>query len=306
SGSASAEPPPSPDPDPQPDPTRQPPPLPPADPYADPRPALGITDPPPPPRPPLQMQFPNILLAPSGRMLPAAVIWSSTGVHTGGSVYSDIHVGLGDVAEFGLSVTDLIRLRSADGLSSEPIEPFAMASFKMGVGEHQLVRHQPAVALTFRKSFEHQHDGAKVRTAALYLVASKSLGARVTLHGGGVVWDAALTEADGRTYYFHDAELREQVRPFGAIEVEPKPRSQIMVELSWVPKLQRSPTRPSPAELSALLAWGVRYRVTTLLAFESGVRVEGIQDANLLDAQIFGQLSWGTDKLRRAIHSLND
>ena len=61
---------------------------------------------------------------------------------------------------------------------------------------------------------------------------------------------------------------------------------------------------PADIRLSAMLTWGVRYRITSLFAFESGVRVQGIDEANLLDAQIFGQLSWGSDRLRRAIHTL--
>jgi hypothetical protein len=72
-----------------------------------------------------QMYFPLIFTAPSGRMLPAAVIWSSSGVHTGGGFYGDLFVGLGDVAEFGVGVTDLIRVRPAPGEDPIAVEPFA-------------------------------------------------------------------------------------------------------------------------------------------------------------------------------------
>jgi hypothetical protein len=234
-------------------------------------------------------------------MLPAAVIWSSSGVHTGGGFYGDLFVGLGDVAEFGVGVTDLIRVRPAPGEDPIAVEPFGQASFKMGIAEHRFVRHQPALSLAFRKSFEHTFGSAKLRTAALYLMATKGLGSRVSIHAGAVLWDAAIREPMADAFFFHDQGLAEQVAPVLAIEAEPKDGSSIMVELNWVPELTRA---PADIELSAMLTWGVRYRITSLYAFESGVRVQGIDDANLLDAQIFGQLSWGSDRLRRAIQKL--
>lgn len=255
----------------------------------------------PPPLPPLVMSFPMIFTAPSGRLLPAAVLWSTSGVHTGGGLYGDLFVGLGDVAEFGVGLTDLIRVRAAPGDDPERVAPFAHASFKMGIGEERLFRHQPAIALAFRKSFEHTFGRAKLRTAALYLMVSKAFGPKVSLHVGGVLVDAALREPEAAATFFHDQGVREQLRPVLAFEAEPLPRSSIMVELNWVPEFTRA---PADIRMSALLTWGVRYRITTLLAFESGVRIQGIDEANLLDAQIFGQLSWGSDRLRRAIHRL--
>jgi hypothetical protein len=251
--------------------------------------------------PPDGMHFPMIFSAPSGRMLPAAVLWSTSGVHTGGGAYGDLFVGLGDVAEFGVGLTDLIRVRPMAGDDPETVKPFGQASFKMGVAENRFVRYQPAVALAFRKSFEHTFGTAKLRTAALYLMMTKSLGSRVAIHAGGVLWDASIREPMSDAYFFHDEGWRKQVRPVLAIEAEPIERSSIMVELNYVPEFQRM---PADSRLSAMMTWGVRYRITSLFAFESGVRVQGIDEANLLDAQIFGQLSWGSDRLRRAIHKL--
>lgn len=308
---------PPPDPAPAPEPASPPDPAPAPTPEPTPTPAppapvdqsVGTGDgvvhvPPPPPDddpPPLVMSFPQFFTAPSGRLLPAAVIWSTTGVHTGGGLYGDLFVGLGEVAEFGVGVTDLIRVRPMPALEPERVDPFAQASFKMGVGEHRLFRHQPAVALTYRKSFEHTFGTAKLRTAALYLMVSKAFGPKLSLHAGGVLVDAAIREEGAPATFFHDQGWREQLRPVVALEAEPLLRSSIMIELNWVPEFTRA---PADIRMSALLTWGVRYRITTLLAFESGVRVQGIDEANLLDAQIFGQLSWGTDRLRRAIHTL--
>lgn len=249
----------------------------------------------------MAMAFPMIFTAPSGRLLPAAVIWSTTGVHTGGGLYGDLFVGLGEVAEFGISATDLIRVRPTPGDDPARVDPFAQASFKMGVGEERLFRHQPAIALAFRKSFEHTFGTAKLRTAALYLMVSKAFGPKISVHAGGVLVDAAIREEGAATVFFHDQGWREQLRPVVALEAEPLLRSSIMVELNWVPEFTRA---PADIRMSAVLTWGVRYRITTLLAFESGVRIQGIDEANLLDAQIFGQLSWGSDRLRRAINTL--
>ena len=44
--------------------------------------------------------------------------------------------------------------------------------------------------------------------------------------------------------------------------------------------------------------------LATLFAFESGVLIQGIDEANLLDAQIFAQMSWGSARLRRALDQL--
>ncbi len=247
------------------------------------------------------MTFPQIFTAPSGRLVPAAVIWSTTGVHTGGGFYGDLFVGLGEVAEFGIGFTDLVRVRATPDADPERVAPFAQASFKMGVGEERLFPHQPAIALTFRKSFEHKAGTAKVRTAALYLMVSKAFGPKVSVHAGGVLVDAAIAEPMAPSFFFHDLGWREQLRPVVALEAEPLERSSIMVELNWVPEFTRM---PADVRMSGVLTWGVRYRITNLLAFESGVRVQGIDEANLLDAQIFGQLSWGSDRLRRAINTL--
>lgn len=304
---------PAPPPDPGPSPDATPPPAPTPDPPAAPDPGPGLDQPWPvpveapiaAPPPPLVMAFPNIFSAPSGRLLPAAVLWSTSGIHTGGGLYGDLFVGLGDVAEFGVGLTDLIRVRAAAGAELERVQPFGHASFKMGVGEHRLFRHQPAVGLTFRKSFEHTHQRAKVRTAALYLMVSKAIGPRVSVHAGGVLWDAALREPGQEALFFHDQGVRTQVRPVLAFEAEPLERSSIMIELNWVPEFTRAPAvADADVRLSGMLTWGVRYRITRMLAFESGVRVQGIDEANLLDAQIFGQLSWGSERLRRAIDNL--
>ena len=55
--------------------------------------------------------------------------------------------------------------------------------------------------------------------------------------------------------------------------------------------------------LRPTLSWGVRYAVASFLNLEAGVRVPDIGTANLLDAQIFGQATFTSWALRRAVDS---
>jgi hypothetical protein len=291
----------------------------PADPYA----------PPPPPKPkqPLPpIYMPEVLTTPTGWLLPAAVMYSKTSIDTGGGLTSDTRVGLGDVAEFGVGTTDAVRERDGDGdVRAERIQPYVTASFRLGVSEGRLFDQQPGMTLGFRKSFERNHDGFTTRVAELTLVASKHIGKHVAFHFGGAFWDASLEgdlDADmmttKREITLHDLDdpgngsLRRQVRPFGGIEVRPLPRSQILVDIGWGPEFCYQCTNTAPGEnpdankivLKPILSWGVRYEVARWMRLESGVRVPDIAEANLLDAQIFGQITFTSWALRRAVDSL--
>ena len=96
--------------------------------------------------------LPYVLTAPTGRMLPAAYIYSRSSVDTGGGLASEIRVGLGDVAEFGVATTDLIRARRNAAADPERIAPYVLASFRLGVAEDRLFHNQPAFAIGFRGS----------------------------------------------------------------------------------------------------------------------------------------------------------
>jgi hypothetical protein len=296
---------PAPDPDPpaepEPTPAAEPEPAPEAEPDPDPyRDPIAVPEPPPPPPPPRLRVFPpEILLAPTGRLLPAGVIYSRSSLDTGGGLSSDLRVGLGDVAEFAVSTTDLVRARQAADDDGERIWPYLTASFKVGVAEHRLVHHFPAVALGLRKSFERDDGDRQTQFAELHLVASKELGERVVVHAGGVFWDAkVVSELD--TFLLHDRGVRNQLRPFGGLELRPLDDAQILVDLYWAPEFCYACTQQ--VDLTAILSWGVRYEVSDAVRLESGVRVPDIQDANLLDAQIFGQVTFLSHWLRRIVH----
>jgi len=281
--------------------------------------------PPPAARPPRahKMRFPEVLNTPTGWLLPAGVLYSRNRIDTGGGVSSDSRVGLGDVAEFGVATTDQVHERQTDSSKekSEVIQPYVTASFRLGVDENRLFKGQPGVTLGFRKSFEREHSGSKTRIAELTLVASKHLGPDVALHLGGAVWDASLQESAGAAMppdpiTLHGQGFAKQLRAFGGFEARPLPRSEILVDLSWAPEFcygcANAGGGPAggPAggmgtiRLKPELAWGVRYQVASFMHIESGVRVPDIGNANLLDAQIFGQITLTSFALSDAVETL--
>lgn len=260
-----------------------------------------------PPRP--AIDFPEVLTTPTGWLLPAAVLYSRTALDTGGGATSDNRVGLGDVAEFGVATTDQVRERDTAGDKPERIQPYVTASFRLGVAENRLFPHQPGVTLGFRKSFERNHRGFKTRIAELTLVASKHLGSRVALHAGGALWDASLqSNAEGDEpppeYTLHGGDRTKQIRAFGGFEARPLPRSAILIDLGWAPEFCYQCADPDKITLRPELSWGVRYEVARFMHLESGVRVPDIGNFNLLDAQIFGQVTFTSFALRNAVDSL--
>ena len=116
---------------------------------------------------------------------------------------------------------------------------------------------------------------------------------------------------DRREITFHGLEdVKSQIRGFGGIELRPLPRSQILVDLGWAPEFCYRCTAgagnpdANKIRLRPTLSWGVRYEVARWMRLESGVRVPDIGDANLLDAQIFGQVTFTSWALRRGIDGL--
>jgi hypothetical protein len=290
------------------------PPPPPAPPVKQAQPEPEPPAPPPKParKPDPRVDLPQLITAPTGWLLPAAVIYSRTGLDTGGGVTSDNRVGLGDVAEFGLSTLDQIRVVQTGtdpGAPPDRIQPYFAATFRLGVAEDRLFAGQPGLVLGFRKSFERAQDNFKTRVAELTLVASKKIGTRAAIHAGGAFWDASLsgTNPDGSTVdtTLHGmGSLANQIRAFGGVEMYPFEKSEIMVDVSWAPTFCYQCAGSDQIRLRPELAWGVRYDVANWMKLESGVRVPDIGSANLLDAQIFGQITFVTWGLRHAIDSL--
>ncbi len=249
-----------------------------------------------------KMHAPHLLAVPTGHLLPAGVVHSTTSLDTGGSFGGSLRIGLGDVGEFGVETSPRIRMQRSADAAPHTVQPLILASFRMGVGEDRLFKHQPAMALGFRKSFSREEFNNDIRVAGIDLVASKTLG-KTKLHVGGVFWDASMSDVNsGEEVLLHDTGTKRQIRPFGGIEAEPIKNAQLLIDLYWVPLF--SPFADSDKDaikLTPTLSWGVRYHLSKKVSFESGVRVPDIGEVNLLDAQIFGQLSIASDKIRRAL-----
>jgi hypothetical protein len=224
-------------------------------------------------------------------MLPAGVIYSRSGVDTSGGVSSDMRFGLGDVAEFGVAITDLVRSRDNSESTPRRMAPFYTATFRMGLAEDRLFRHQPSLALGFRKSFEYDKDNRRARIAELHLAASKHVGARTTLHLFGSFWDASVESGAEGAVVLHDQGLGRQFRAGGGVAVRAVDDADIAVDFAWVPEFCFACTERNRIRLRPILSWGVRYDLASWAQLQSGVRVPDIGDANLLDAQIFGQLT---------------
>jgi len=269
--------------------------------------------------------MPEVLTTPTGWLLPQAVLYSRTTIDTGGGVSSDTRVGLGDVAEFGVATTDGVRERDSDATRSTRIQPYVVASFRLGVQEGRLFDAQPGVTLGFRKSFERHHADFATRIAELTLVASKHFGKYFALHAGGAFWDASLggdldndpsTVREETTLHDFHGVAKHQMRAFGGLEVRPLPRSQILIDIGWAPEFCYQCTldadqlaanenpNANKIRLRPVLSWGVRYEVAQWMRFESGVRVPDIGEANLLEAQIFGQVTFTSSALHSAVESL--
>jgi hypothetical protein len=293
-------------PPPQPSPSPSPPPAP-DNPYPEPPPRT-LPSPPPAPRPKdPHIDMPEVLTTPTGWLLPAAVIYSRTAIDTGGGLSSDARVGLGDVAEFGVATTDDVRIRDTKDAQPSRIQPYATASFRMGVAEDRLFSAQPGIVLGFRKSFERNKFDVKTRIAELTIVASKHLGPRAAIHLGGAFWDAEIsgTQLDGTPFdeSLHGYnDLSHQFRVFGGLEARPLDKSEVLVDLGWAPDFCKNCAQA--IRLRPQLSWGVRYEVADFMRLESGVRVADIGNANLLDAQIFGQVTFTTWALKHAVDSL--
>jgi len=232
-----------------------------------------------------QYDSPVVINSPTGYLIQAGKVHSRVGVDTSGGLSGTVAFGLGDVADFSLSTTDLLKYRTLEDDDSQRLAPYFTAAFRVGVAEDRLFDNQPGLVLGFRKSFEQEHHGHDTQIAQLYLVASKRIGNSVKLHAGATLWDASVKQQEN-VVFLHDEGLKNMLRPFGSIEIAALPRSDILVEFDWTPEFVYATKK---TELNAMLAWGVRYQAVDWLDVQSGVRVPKIQSGSLLDAQIFVQ-----------------
>jgi len=245
------------------------------------------------------VEHPQVFEAPTARLLPAGVVYAGVGVDSDGTPSASATIGLGDVAEFGVSSTSVVRSQSTSDQLPEAILPYVTATFRMGVREDLVFPYQPAVVLGFRKSFTRDEQGMRSRVAELFLITSKRIGAKTQLHLGVTLWDASLLDLSGPAtpVFLHDQGVGSQLRGILAAEVAVKPRAEIMVETTWAPTFDYEQESIEP---TARFAFGVRWQALDWLALESGVSIADIGNRNLLPATIFGQVRVINRTLARA------
>lgn len=213
----------------------------------------------------------------SAWLLPAAVMSTRTAADTSGATMADADIGLGGVAEFGVSTLVDVAARDA---------PYVFATFKLGIAEDRVFRGQPAFALAFRKSFVHVHDGVTTQLAQLSLTASKHLGERVALHASGAMWDARIEAGNAR-----GDERVAQLAASAAVEVAVQKRVGLMIDAGFA--------RDRDMRVSPTVSLSGRYLARRWLAVESAYVTNGPE------TRLVAGVSVQTSALRRAIDALD-
>ena len=122
------------------------------------------------------------------------------------------------------------------------------------------------------------------------------------MHLNGSFWDASVETGDAGPVLLHDQGLGRQFRIGGGVAVRAVEDADILVDFAWVPEFCFTCTPANQTRLRPVLSWGVRYDLARWAQLQSGVRVPDIGDANLLDAQIFGQLTLINRSLERVVN----
>lgn len=246
-------------------------------------------------------KLPDVIVAPTGYLLPAGTVYGRMLTDTAFGFASDVRIGLGDVAEFGIGTMDRVRARKTADDELARLRASPVATFRMGVAENRLFTHQPALSLGFSKSFARSRNGYKDQFAVLSLAATKALGG-VQFTLGLDAWDASITSTTDESApprALHDLGVAKQLRPFAGIVAKATTSADVMIDAAWTPDYCYACT--NPVQLHPVLSWGVRYNATPWLRVESGVRVSDIAEANLLNSEIFGQVTIINQTLRRSV-----
>jgi hypothetical protein len=189
------------------------------------------------------------------------VLSARTSFDTSGAAMVTTEMGIGDVAEVGLSTIGNVTAGEA---------PFVLASFKLGVAESRTFEGQPAFALAFRKSFVHEHDGSSTRFAQLNLTASRTIRDRVAVHAGVAMWDS-IVEGPTRTMprvvggTFEPGRVSQLVASAG-VQVIVVDRVDVMLDAGLA---------HDRGELAPTVSLSGRYRATRSIAFESSYVTSG-------------------------------
>jgi hypothetical protein len=219
---------------------------------------------------------PRLWRAPTGSLQPHGVGAGRAGASHQGHPFLDLAVGVGGVAEVGVTLEEVLACDACDGRDDTRLAA-ATALFKVGVAEGLAGRWQPAVALGFVRSVLVEGE-ARPAMARMYLAASMPAGP-VRLHAGAEVWDAA---AAGRAALHATAPVAARLRPLCGVEYRPGayPRTTLVADLAWAPRVE-----PDEITLRWHAGFGVRYQALSWGGVELGVAARegaGLGDAVVL------------------------
>jgi len=197
-----------------------------------------------------------------------------------------------------------IRFQAKANGVAETVQPLLMSTFRVGLEENRIFTGMPAIALGLRKSFQRTWDEHELQVVVADLVISKRIGA-FSGHLSGMFWDASLSKIGAskeEAILLQNTHSKSQQFNLAAgIAYQANEDGEILLDLSWVPRFAPFETDAAKAiTLTPLVSWGLRYTITPRTSFEAGVRTPDI--ANLLESQIFGQLTFSSDVLHRAIN----
>jgi hypothetical protein len=231
---------------------------------------------------------PRLVHVPTAYVLPSAGLYGSAGGSHRGAGFGALSIGLGGVAEVGVSTDDDAgECVDCDAGAVARALSVRSAYFKMGVAEGAFHRLQPALALGFQAQLgaPESEELRAIRLARLYLVASRTVGS-VRAHLGMDLWDGRGTGS--APVSLNQQDLSRRVRPFAGLGLTPRiyPRTTLLGEVSWVPTFGSA-----SVDLRWLAGWGVRYQAFSWSSVELVVRHRA--RGTLDDSTVLIRANWG-------------
>jgi hypothetical protein len=197
------------------------------------------------------------------------------GINHHGDWALDSELRLGDIAAVGIGNDD--RLLVGATAKDATIVTRPIMRFRLGIDAHRWGRYQPALDLTFERTYGKEGVGvAELRTSATERWQSDAAGTLEATFGVGL-WDLG----GGASARLSRGAASARIRPFlGLVWTPPSyPRTRLLLEGSFGPSLVAEQPR-----LDWRLGWGARYQVFDWIAIDLVVRNR--QDAGLAGSTV--------------------
>jgi hypothetical protein len=191
---------------------------------------------------------PRLVDRPSAQLHGAYV---TAGVNHHGDWMIDSELRLGDIAAVGLGNDD--RLVVGANAKDATVQTRPIMRFRLGMDAHRWGRYQPALDLTFERTYGKEGIGvAELRTSATERWESSAAGGLEATAGVGL-WDLG-----GASARLSRRAASARIRPYVGLAWTPPsyPRTRLLLEGSFGPSLLAEQPR-----LDWRLGWGARYQV---------------------------------------------